>query len=166
MTGVDVRDTVLHVAVTRLPGAGDLPLPARATPGSAGVDLHAALDEDLVLEPGARALVPTGFALAIPEGYEGQVRPRSGLALRHGIVLPNAPGTIDSDYRGEVKIILLNAGREPFRVQRGDRVAQLVVTPVCRVEWGEVETLPASERGASGFGSSGRVVGSRGSEES
>jgi dUTP pyrophosphatase len=165
VTGVGVRDTVLHVAVTRLPGAKDLPLPGRATPGSAGVDLRAALDEDLVVEPGARALVPTGFALAVPPGYEAQVRPRSGLALRHGIVLPNAPGTIDSDYRGEVKIILLNAGREPFRVQRGDRVAQLVVAPVCQVEWREVETLPASARGASGFGSSGHVAGPRESEE-
>ena len=163
MTGAGVRDTVLHVAVTRLPGAEDLPLPARATPGSAGVDLCAALEEDLVVEPGARALVPTGFALAVPPGYE--VRPRSGLALRHGIVLPNAPGTIDSDYRGEVKIILLNAGREPFRVQRGDRVAQLVVAPVCQVEWREVETLPGSERGASGFGSSGGNAGPRESEE-
>ena len=165
MTGVGVRDTVLHVAITRLPGAEDLPLPARATPGSAGVDLHAALDKDLVVEPGARALVPTGFALAVPPGYEAQVRPRSGLALRHGIVLPNAPGTIDSDYRGEVKVILLNAGREAFRVQRGDRVAQLIVAPVCRVEWREVEVLPASERGASGFGSSGGNAGPRESEE-
>jgi dUTP pyrophosphatase len=159
-----VRDAVLHVAVTRLSGAEDLPLPGRATSGSAGVDLRAALDGDLVVEPGARALVPTGFALAIPPGYEAQVRPRSGLALRHGIVLPNAPGTIDSDYRGEVKIILLNAGREPFRIQRGDRVAQLVVAPVCQVEWCEVETLPASERGASGFGSSGHAAGPRKSE--
>lgn len=151
------RDTVLHVSVTRLPGADDLPLPSRATPGSVGVDLHAALEEELILEPGGRALVPTGLALAVPAGYEAQVRPRSGLAWRHGIVLPNAPGTIDSDYRGEVKVIVLNAGREPFRIQRGDRVAQLVVTPVCRVEWQEVERLPSSERGAGGFGSSGRA---------
>ncbi len=165
MTDGGVRDIVLHVEILRMPGAEDLPLPARATPGSAGVDLLAALDGEVVLEPGARALVPTGFALAIPPGYEAQVRPRSGLALRHGIVLPNAPGTIDSDYRGEVKVILLNAGREPFRVQRGDRVAQLVVAPVCQVEWREVETLPASERGASGFGSSGGNAGPRGSEE-
>jgi dUTP pyrophosphatase len=165
VTGAGVRDTVLHVAVTRLPGGEDLPLPGRATPGSAGVDLHAALEQELVVEPGERALVPTGVALAVPPGYEAQVRPRSGLALRHGIVLPNAPGTIDSDYRGEVKIILLNAGREPFRVQRGDRVAQLVVSPVCQVEWREVETLPASDRGPAGFGSSGLAGRPKGEEE-
>lgn len=164
MTGADARDGVLRVAVTRLAGASDLPLPARSTPGSAGVDLHAALDQELVIAPGERALVPTGLALAIPEGFEAQVRPRSGLALRHGILLPNAPGTIDSDYRGEVKVILLNAGREPFLVRRGDRVAQLVVAPVCRLEWQEVETLPASQRGASGFGSSGRASRSGESE--
>ncbi len=156
MTGVGVRDTVLHVAITRLPGAEDLPLPARATPGSAGVDLHAALDKDLVVEPGARALVPTGFALAVPPGYEAQVRPRSGLALEHGILLPNAPGTIDSDYRGEVKVILHNAGEKPFAVRRGDRIAQLVIAPVVVAHWEEVPALDPTARGSGGFGHTGR----------
>jgi dUTP pyrophosphatase len=133
-----------------------LPLPAAATAGSAGFDLPAAIEGELTLRPGQRELVPTGFAIAIPQGYEGQVRPRSGLALRHGIVLPNAPGTIDSDYRGEVKVILMNAGAEPFTLRRGDRIAQLVITPVMRVAWEEVESLPGTQRGAGGFGHSGR----------
>jgi len=143
------------VSVTRLAHARDLPLPAPATAGAAGVDLAAAVDGELVLEPGARVLVPTGLALAIPPGFEGQVRARSGLALRHGIVLPNAPGTIDSDYRGELQVILWNAGREPFRVARGDRIAQLVIVPVARVAWHEVEALPPTARGAGGFGHTG-----------
>lgn len=155
MSEVGARDAVLQVAVARRPGTEDLPLPRRATSGAAGVDLLAALDRDLELAPGERALVPTGITLAVPAGYEAQVRPRSGLAWRHGILLPNAPGTIDSDYRGEVKVVLLNAGREPFRVRRGDRIAQLVVAPVARVEWAEVAALPPSERGDAGFGSSG-----------
>lgn len=144
-----------RVAVTRLAHAQDLPLPAPATAGAAGVDLSAAVDAELVLEPGARALVPTGLALAIPAGFEGQVRARSGLALRHGIVLPNAPGTIDSDYRGELQVILWNAGREPFRVARGDRIAQLVIVRVAQVAWQEVEALPPTDRGAGGFGHTG-----------
>jgi dUTP pyrophosphatase len=159
------RDGVLQIAIARCPGAEDLPLPQRATPGAAGMDLLAALDRDLELAPGQRALVPTGIALAVPAGYEAQVRPRSGLAWRHGVVLPNAPGTIDSDYRGEVKVVLLNAGREPFRVRRGDRIAQLVVAPVARVEWTEVAALPESERGAAGFGSSGLSRSSREGEQ-
>ncbi|MEN8182744.1 MAG: dUTP diphosphatase [Myxococcota bacterium] len=156
MSDAGRRDAVLPVAITRLPGSEDLPLPRRSSAGAAGVDLHAAVEGELRIEPGARALIPTGLALAIPDGHEGQVRPRSGLALHHGIVLPNAPGTIDSDYRGEVKVILLNTGREAFPVRRGDRVAQLVVAPVRRVEWREVDALPESPRGAGGFGSSGR----------
>jgi dUTP pyrophosphatase len=144
------------VYVSRDDKARGLPLPAAATAGSAGFDLSAAIEGELTLQPGRRELVPTGLCIAIPPGYEGQVRPRSGLALRHGIVLPNAPGTIDSDYRGEVKVILMNAGAEPFTLRQGDRIAQLVIAPVVRVEWEEVESLPGTERGAGGFGHSGR----------
>jgi len=145
----------VRVAIARLPGARDLPLPRRATPGSAGYDLCAAVDAALLLAPGERALVPTGFAIAVPEGYEAQVRPRSGLALRHGIVLPNAPGTIDSDYRGEVKVILQNLGDAPFTIRRGDRIAQLVIAAVARAEWDERSELDDTPRGEGGFGHSG-----------
>ena len=162
-SGAPERDDVLPVPLVRLAGSEGLPLPAYATPGAAGLDLLAAVGEELVLAPGARALVPTGIALALPRGFEGQVRGRSGLALRHGILLPNAPGTIDSDYRGELLVILLNAGREPVTIRRGDRIAQLVIAPVARARWEEVEALPASERGAGGFGSTGR--GQRRDEE-
>ena len=139
----------------RQPGGAGLPLPSPATPGSAGSDLCAAVDSELVIAPGERCLVPTGFAIAVPDGYEAQVRPRSGLALRHGIVLPNSPGTIDSDYRGEVKVIVMNAGAEPFVVKRGDRIAQLVIAPVAKVQWEEVEALDDTERGSGGFGHTG-----------
>ena len=144
------------VRLRRLPHAAGLPLPAPASAGSAGLDLRAAIDGDLVLAPGARLLVPTGWVLEIPPGWEGQVRPRSGLALRHGITLPNAPGTIDSDYRGELAVILANQGGAPFTIRRGDRIAQLVVTPVARVEWVETDELSASDRESGGFGSTGR----------
>jgi dUTP pyrophosphatase len=157
-----VTAAALRVRITRLRGADDLPLPARATPGAAGFDLHAAVETDLVLAPRARVLVPTGFAIAVPAGYEAQVRPRSGLALEHGIVLPNAPGTIDSDYRGEVKVIVCNGGEQPFTIRRGDRIAQLVIAPVAHAEWEEVATLPPTSRGAGGFGSSGRGAAGRG----
>jgi dUTP pyrophosphatase len=120
------------------------------------VDLRAAVPSDLVIVPGARALVPSGFAIELPEGYEAQVRPRSGLALRHGITLPNAPGTIDSDYRGEIKVILMNLGDEDFRVKRGDRIAQLVVAPVSEVAWRLVENLGETQRSDGGFGHTGR----------
>jgi len=150
MAGETVR-----VAIARLPGASDLPLPRRATAGSAGYDLCAAVEGAFELAPGQRALVPTGFAIALPEGYEAQVRPRSGLALRHGIVLPNSPGTIDSDYRGEVKVILQNLGDAPVTIRRGDRVAQLVISPVARAEWDETSDLPGTGRGAGGFGHTG-----------
>lgn len=146
----------LRVAVTRLAGAEDLPLPVPATEGAAGLDLPAAVDGELRLEPGERALVSTGLRIAIPTGYEGQVRPRSGLALRHGIVLPNAPGTIDSDYRGEIQVIVWNAGDQPFVIQRGDRIAQLVVAPVMRIVCEEVAELDATPRGEGGFGHTGR----------
>lgn len=145
----------MRVRIQRLASACDLPLPSPGSPGSAGLDLRAAVAEDLVLPPGGRALVPTGLILEIPPGWEGQVRPRSGLALRHGIGVINAPGTIDSDYRGEVGVILINLGDQPFRLQRGDRIAQLVLAPVERVEWEEAESLEDSQRGPGGFGSTG-----------
>jgi dUTP pyrophosphatase len=137
----------------------DLPVPAYATPGSAGLDLCAAIESELVLQPGERALVPTGFALAIPPGYEGQVRPRSGLALHAGVTLANSPGTIDADYRGEVAVILVNLGREPFRLRRSERIAQLVIAPVVQPpikEVGNAEELGPTSRGAGGFGHTGR----------
>lgn len=143
------------VALQVLPHGDGLPLPAYATPGSAGVDLVAALDEPLVLGPGARVAVPTGIALALPEGFEAQLRPRSGLALRHGLAVLNSPGTIDADYRGEVRVILANLGSEPVTIARGERIAQLVVAPVIRVAFERVTALPASARGAGGFGSTG-----------
>lgn len=145
----------LRVRVLRLPHAEELPVPARATSGSAGVDLRAAIATDLTLAPLERALVPTGFCLEIPPGWEGQVRPRSGLAIRHGITLINSPGTIDSDYRGEVAVPLVNLGGEPFVVRRGDRIAQLVICPVSAVDFEEVEVLVETSRGDGGFGSSG-----------
>ena len=147
--------TILSVRVSRQSSGAGLPLPTPATSGSAGCDLCAAVDSDLTVAPGRRALVPTGFAIAVPVGYEAQVRPRSGLALRHGIVLPNSPGTIDSDYRGEVSVIVMNTGDEPFVIRRGDRVAQLVIAPVVRASFCEVESLDPTERGAGGFGHTG-----------
>ena len=141
------------VQVKRLPHGEGLPLPAYATSGAAGMDVVSA--EDVTLAPGARHAVATGLSLAIPEGYEIQVRPRSGLALKHGITVPNTPGTIDSDYRGELKVILINHGAEPFVIARGDRVAQLVLAPVVQAAWDEVPELDATERGAGGFGSTG-----------
>jgi dUTP pyrophosphatase len=144
------------VQVTRLPHGRALELPAYATPGSAGMDLRAAIDAKVVLEPSGRAAIPTGLAIHLPAGYEAQVRPRSGLALHHGISVLNAPGTIDSDYRGEVKVILANLGTEPFAIEPGDRIAQLVIAPVVQAEWQEVEELSTSDRGAGGFGHSGR----------
>jgi dUTP pyrophosphatase len=145
----------LRVAIRRLPHARGLPLPAYATDGASGLDLAAAIHGEIVIEPGARALVPTGLCVAIPPGFEGQVRGRSGLALRHGLLLPNAPGTIDSDYRGELQVILHNAGREPFVVQRGERIAQLVIAPVARIAWREVEVLDETTRAGGGFGHTG-----------
>ncbi len=143
------------VEVQRLPHGDDLPLPDYATEDSVGLDLLAALDADLILAPGGRALVPTGLAIALPPGYEAQVRPRSGLALKHGITVLNSPGTVDADYRGEVGVILANLGEAPFTVSRGMRIAQLVVAPVAHLAWQEVDELPESHRGAGGFGSTG-----------
>lgn len=148
----------MKVAIQKLAHAHDLPLPAHATAGSAGLDLLAAISSDIVLGPGDRAGVPAGIAIALPAGYEAQVRPRSGLALKHGITVLNAPGTIDSDYRGEVTAILINHGREPFTVSRGMKVAQLVVARAERIEWTE-DTLDETARGASGFGSTGMKLG-------
>ena len=146
------------VRVERLPHAGDLPLPAYETGGSAGMDLRAAVAEDapLTLAPGARALVPTGLKIALEVGYEAQVRPRSGLALKHGITCLNSPGTIDSDYRGEVGVILINHGQESFVIQRGERIAQMVIARHEQASMVEVETLDETARGAGGFGSTGR----------
>jgi dUTP pyrophosphatase len=148
-------DTDVRVALQRLPEAADLPLPSYMTAHAAGADLHAALEGELVLEPGARALVPTGLAIALPPGFEAQIRPRSGLALRDGVTCLNAPGTIDADYRGPIGVILANLGGEPVTIRRGDRIAQLVVAPVSRAAFDEVEVLPESLRGAGGFGSTG-----------
>ena len=141
------------VEVKRLPHGEGLALPAYATAGSAGMDVVSA--EDVTIAPGARHAVATGLSVAIPEGYEIQVRPRSGLAFKHGITVPNTPGTIDSDYRGELKVLLINHGAKPFDIARGDRVAQLVIAPVVQAKWIEVDELDATERGAGGFGSTG-----------
>ena len=151
MTGIDVR-------VERLTHGKGLPLPAQATDFSAGVDLVAANATETTLPPGGRALLPTGIKIALPQGFEAQIRPRSGLALRHGITVLNSPGTIDADYRGEIGVLLINHGEVPFTVARGMRIAQLVVAPVTRTTWQEVETLPESVRGDGGFGSTGLGV--------
>ena len=144
------------VKVRRLPHGRGLPLPGAATPGAAGLDLSAAVTEPLTLAPGERALVPTGFVWEIPAGYEGQVRPRSGLAVRHGLTVLNAPGTVDADYRGEVCVVLCNLGREPFVVERGARIAQMVVAPVSAVAVEESGELTPTARGEGGFGHTGR----------
>lgn len=147
--------TNLTVRVVRLPHSNGLPLPSYATAGAAGMDLVAAVSAPVTLPPGGRALVPTGLCIALPPGYELQIRPRSGLALKHGILLPNSPGTIDEDYRGEVGVIMLNAGQEPFIVERGARIAQAVIAPVEKISWQECTALDETERGSGGFGSTG-----------
>jgi len=147
---------MVEVRVRRLPHAEGLPLPEYATAGSAGADLRSAEAEDVELPPGGRMAVATGLVLEIPDGYEAQVRPRSGLALHHGLTVVNAPGTIDADYRGEVKVLLINLGAEPAVVRRGDRIAQLVVAPVTRAVFRDTAELAARDRGADGFGSTGR----------
>jgi dUTP pyrophosphatase len=149
----------VQIAVTRTPEGEGLPLPCYATPDAAGMDLHAAVESDVTLQPGERALISTGLRIALPPGYEAQVRPRSGLALRHGISMVNTPGTLDSDFRGTVCALLINHGQEPFTVHRGDRIAQMVVAPVVCATWVEVTELPPSERGEGGFGHTG--VGER-----
>lgn len=147
--------TDVSVAVTRMPGNEDINLPAYETSQSAGMDLPAAIAEDMILAPGARAMVPTGLAIALPEGYEAQIRPRSGLAARDGITVLNSPGTIDADYRGEIKAIIANLGDTAFTITRGMRIAQMVVAPVTRITWDKVSELPETVRGAGGFGSTG-----------
>jgi dUTP pyrophosphatase len=146
------------VPITRLPHGEGLPLPAYETAQAAGMDLRAAVpdDEPLTLRPGSRHPVPTGLAFALPPGFEGQVRPRSGLAMKHGVTCLNTPGTVDADYRGEVKVILVNHGEEDFVIRRGERIAQLVIAPVVQAAWVEVESLEETVRGAGGFGSTGR----------
>ena len=145
------------ISITRLPHNPELPLPAYETDGAAGMDLRAAVPDEapLVLKPGARAMVPTGLAFAVPRGFEAQVRPRSGLAAKAGVTCLNTPGTVDSDYRGEVKVILVNLGEEDFTIRRGDRIAQLVIAPFARASWSEVANLDETTRGAGGFGSTG-----------
>ena len=147
--------SAVTVPILQLAHGRDLPLPAYATAMSAGLDLLAALDQPVVLAPGERRLIPTGIAIALPAGFEAQVRPRSGLALRQGVTVLNSPGTIDADYRGEISVLLINLGQAGFPIARGDRVAQMVVAPVTRVAWSETAALPESERGAGGFGSTG-----------
>ncbi len=149
-------DDVPEIAIARSPGNDDLPYPAAATPGSAGLDLRACIVQDLSLEPGSRVLIPTGFSMALPEGYEGQVRPRSGLALRHGLTMLNSPGTIDSDYRGEIAVIAINLGQEPVVIRRGDRIAQLVIARVPGARLRPVDSLPPTGRGGGGFGHTGQ----------
>jgi dUTP pyrophosphatase len=147
--------TDVRIPLLRLPEGEGVPLPAYMTEHAAGADLCAAVAEDVTLLPGARALIPSGFAIALPEGYEAQIRPRSGLALRHGVTCLNSPGTIDADYRGPVCVLLANLGSEPFVVRRGDRIAQLIVAPVSRAQFTVVEDLPESARSTGGFGSTG-----------
>ena len=145
------------IAVTRLPHADGLPLPAYETSGAAGMDLRAAVaeDEPITLRPGGRTMAPTGLCIALPQGFEAQVRPRSGLAAKSGVTCLNTPGTIDSDYRGEIKVILINLGPEDFVIRRGDRIAQMVIAPIIQATWAEVESLDETVRGAGGFGSTG-----------
>lgn len=154
MSQADLNE--IRVPVFRLPGRpAHLPLPRPATSGSAGMDLRAALDQPHTLRPGERLLVPTGLAMAIPTGFEGQIRPRSGLALRHGLTILNAPGTVDSDYRGEVCVLLINLGQQPVTVEPGERIAQLLIAPVTRAVLVPVSSLSSTERGAGGFGHTG-----------
>jgi len=147
--------STVDISIVRMKWSTDLPLPAYETDQSAGMDLAAAIVEDLPLPPGQRAVVPTGFGIALPPGFEAQVRPRSGLALNNGVTVLNSPGTIDADYRGEIKVILINLGPDEFLIRRGTRIAQLVIAPVTQATWTEVAELPETERGDGGFGSTG-----------
>jgi dUTP pyrophosphatase len=145
----------VRVAIHQLPGCDDLPLPAYESDQAAGMDLRAAVDDPLTVPPGERVMVPTGIRIALPPGTEAQVRPRSGLAIRHGISMVNSPGTIDADYRGEIKVLLINHGQDPFTIQRGDRIAQMVIAPVLQADWELVEDLDVTARGDGGFGHTG-----------
>lgn len=155
---IQVQQDVLSVPIQRLPGARDLALPSYQSAHAAGMDLHAAVPAEapVTIHPGEVHLVPCGFAMAVPVGYEAQIRPRSGLAVQHGLSMPNTPGTIDADYRGEVKVPLINHGTDPVRITRGMRIAQMLIKPVPRTLWQEVEQLPPTERGEGGFGHTGR----------
>ena len=153
----------IEILVERLPHSEGLPLPSYATPGSSGMDLHAAIETEETVPPGGRALVPTGLKIALPEGYEAQIRARSGLAVKQGIIVVNAPGTVDADYRGEVKVILGNFGREPFVITRGMRIAQMVIQKVPKAHLTEVAEVPETERGEGGFGLSGQAPSGGGS---
>jgi dUTP pyrophosphatase len=146
----------VRVLVRRTESTLDLPLPAAATPGSSGLDLRACISRPITLPPGGRALVGTGIAVALPDGFEAQIRPRSGLAAEHGVTLLNSPGTVDSDYRGEIRLVVINLGSSPYTIQKGDRIGQMVVAPVSAVRLEEVENLPASSRDTGGFGHTGR----------
>jgi dUTP pyrophosphatase len=150
------RREAVRVQVQRIGAGIGLPLPVYATTGASGMDLRAAMTEPVTLQPGERASIPAGIRLALPAGYEAQVRPRSGLARDHGIGMVNSPGTVDHDFRGEICVLLINQGQEPFTLHRGDRIAQLVIAPVSRAEWEEVEALPETARGEGGFGHTGR----------
>lgn len=156
----------INIKCTQLPHGADLPLPAYETSGAAGMDLMAAIPagEDIVLEPGERRLVPTGLSIAVPPGFEAQIRPRSGLALRHGITMVNAPGTIDSDYRGEVGVILINLGQEPFTIRRAERIGQMVIAAYVQADWQVAVSLDETQRGSGGFGSTGTKVSSGGAD--
>lgn len=145
----------IRVTIKRLPGNRDLPLPTYQSAGAIGMDIHAAVEKALPISPGEIVVIPCGFAVAIPEGYEGQVRPRSGLAAKYGLSIPNSPGTIDPDYRGEIQVLLMNNGPREFRVERGMRIAQMLILPVPRVEWREVDELPPTKRASGGFGHTG-----------
>ncbi|MBC7136392.1 dUTP diphosphatase [Oceanibaculum nanhaiense] len=152
----------IALPVRILPHGEGLDLPAYQTADSAGLDLVAAVEAEMVLNPGERALVPTGLAIALPSGYEAQIRPRSGLAFKHGMTVLNSPGTVDADYRGEVKVLMINLGQEPFAVKRGERIAQMVVAPVTQIAWQPVADLDETARGAGGFGSTGTATGTAG----
>lgn len=152
----------IALPVRILPHGEGLALPAYQTADSAGLDLVAAVEAEMVLNPGERALVPTGLAIALPSGYEAQIRPRSGLAFKHGLTVLNSPGTVDADYRGEVKVLMINLGQEPFAVKRGERIAQMVVAPVTQIAWQPVADLDETARGAGGFGSTGTATGTAG----
>ncbi|HEX71894.1 MAG TPA: dUTP diphosphatase [Candidatus Hydrogenedentes bacterium] len=145
----------VRIAIVRDPDCEDIPLPDYATDHAAGMDLRAAVREPVILKPGERALIPTGLRIALPPGHEAQIRPRSGLAVRHGVTMVNTPGTIDADYRGEIRVIFINLGQEPFTVRRGDRIAQMVIAPVTRAAWMPVDTLDETVRGEGGFGHTG-----------
>lgn len=151
-----MTDAPIRVQIQRLRGNDDVPLPDYQSDHAAGMDLHAAVTDDVTIKPGDIALIPCGFAMAVPVGYEAQVRPRSGLAARYGISMPNAPGTIDADYRGQVQVPLINHGKEPFVVSRAMRIAQMLIKPVPRVQWEVVEKLPGTQRGEGGFGHTGQ----------